>query len=194
MAAAKRQREASAARPRKRAKRAPSAPGGEAKPSPDGAGAGEHRVPPPVSQVRTDLAARGGAGRAGPGRVSPLCFLPGAVFAQCLASATGPSVRAGFRRRWLQRVRVACSCTSGPLAQPAAGSGAACSIFRVPRAEGADPGAHGGAQVLSEGEKGSYCFNKRSTNRSSIRWAGDFWGNTRGLVCKKLCFLNLRDI
>ncbi|KAM7077271.1 ribosome biogenesis protein BRX1 homolog [Ciconia maguari] len=50
MAAAKRKRDAPAARPKKRAKKAPSAPEPDAKPGPDRASPEEYSVPPPVSQ------------------------------------------------------------------------------------------------------------------------------------------------
>lgn len=67
MVAAKRKPDAPAARPKKRAKRAPSAPEPDAKPDSEGAGPGEYSIPPPVSQVPPSPAAQGGAGRAGPG-------------------------------------------------------------------------------------------------------------------------------
>lgn len=61
MAAAKRKHDGPAARPKKRAKRAPSAPEPDAKAVPDGAGTGEYSIPPPVSQVPPSPAAEGGA-------------------------------------------------------------------------------------------------------------------------------------
>lgn len=77
MVAAKRKRDAPAARPKKRVKRVPGVPEPGAEPDAGGAGLEEYSIPPPVSQVPPRHAGQGRVGRAVPGRVSLSCAWPG---------------------------------------------------------------------------------------------------------------------